>query len=223
MWIEDPVEACAIRLDRMPVLDRHEYFVDVDPPSIIPSTQQLLRSGDSPTSTSYATSLSDYPFPTSPTPGEENNIHGEIEKEYQNRRCITTLRTLCKDKFPSGEVTFVQQSPPLNMKMFPQEIRTLAMQMLLLLTRSPTKNGGSSSLGRASGAPIHPGLRPRGTTANSVAKVTTFRVHDHLEHQPMLSISILLVAQVLAGKRGFSRTPVEQLLLNSCAKSNLAR
>jgi hypothetical protein len=32
----------------------------------------------------------------------------------------------------------------------------------------------------ASGAPYHPGLPPRGTTTNSVPKLTTFSVPDHL-------------------------------------------
>jgi mitogen-activated protein kinase kinase len=104
-------------------------------PQLSPSTQQLLRSGDSPTSTPYATNSPDYSLPT-PTSGDIPIGGGDV------RSAVT--------------------SPQYND------------------TRSPTKNGGSSSLGRASGAPYHPGLPPRGTTTNSVPKVTTFSVPDHL-------------------------------------------
>lgn len=103
-------------------------------PQLSPSTQHLLRSGDSPTATPYATNSPDYSLPT-PTSGDIPIGGGDV------RSAVT--------------------SPQYND------------------SRSPTKNGGAGSLGRASGAPYHPGLPPRGTTTNSVPKVTTFSVSDH--------------------------------------------
>jgi mitogen-activated protein kinase kinase len=47
-------------------------------------------------------------------------------------------------------------------------------------SRSPTKNG-TSSLGRASGAPFHPGLPPRVSTTNSAPKLTTLNTPDHTQ------------------------------------------
>jgi len=44
-------------------------------------------------------------------------------------------------------------------------------------SRSPTKNGHSSSVGRSSGAAMHPGLVSRATT-NSVPKLTTLNASD---------------------------------------------
>lgn len=44
-------------------------------------------------------------------------------------------------------------------------------------SRSPTKNGHSSSVGRSSGAAMHPGLVSRATT-NSVPKLTTLNTPD---------------------------------------------
>jgi mitogen-activated protein kinase kinase len=46
-------------------------------------------------------------------------------------------------------------------------------------SRSPVKNG-STSLGRSSGAPLHPGLPPRVSTTNSVPKVTTLYGPEHV-------------------------------------------
>jgi mitogen-activated protein kinase kinase len=43
-------------------------------------------------------------------------------------------------------------------------------------SRSPTKNG--SSVGRSGGAPFHPGLPTRGSTTNSVPKLTTLNAPD---------------------------------------------
>lgn len=104
-------------------------------PQLSPSTQQLLRSGDSPTGP-YATNSPDYSLPT-PTSGDIPIGGGDVR----------------------SAVTSPQYNEPLNN------------------ARSPTKNG-SSSLGRAGGAPFHPGLPPRGTTTNSVPKVTTLNAPD---------------------------------------------
>lgn len=100
-------------------------------PQLSPSTQQLLRSVDSPTAL-YATNSPDYSLPT-PTSGDIPIGGGDV------RSAVTSPQY--------GE-------------------------------RSPTKIG-SSSLGRASGAPYHPGLPPRGTTTNSVPKVTTLSASEH--------------------------------------------
>ena len=103
-------------------------------PQLSPATQQLLRSGDSPTVGAgignYSANSPDYSLPT-PTSGDIPIGGGDI------RSAIT--------------------SPQYNDQSS---------------TRSPIKNG-SSSLGRAAGAAYHPGLPPRGTTTNSVPKLTT--------------------------------------------------
>lgn len=44
--------------------------------------------------------------------------------------------------------------------------------------QSPIKNG-TASLGRASGAPFHPGLPPRVATTNSVPKLSTLNAPDN--------------------------------------------
>ena len=103
-------------------------------PQLSASTQQLLRSGDSPTA--YATNSPDYALPT-PTSGDIPIGGGDV------RSAIT--------------------SPQYN--------------ELIGNSRSPTKNG-FSSLGRASGAPFHPGLPPRVSTTNSVPKLTTLNAPD---------------------------------------------
>ena len=101
-------------------------------PQLSPSTQQLLRSGDSPTGGPYSSNSPDYSLPT-PTSGDI--------------------------PIGGGDVRSAVASPQYD-------------------SRSPTKNG-SSSLGRASSAPFHPGLPPRVSTTNSIPKVTTFNVPDH--------------------------------------------
>lgn len=106
-------------------------------PQLSPSTQQLLRSADSPTGP-YATNSPDYSLPT-PTSGDIPIGGGDV------RSAVTSPQY--------GE-------------------------------RSPTKLNGSSSLGRASGAPYHPGLPPRGTTTNSVPKVTTLSAPEHAANGP---------------------------------------
>lgn len=106
-------------------------------PQLSPSTQQLLRSGDSPTSGPYSSNSPDYSLPT-PTSGDIPIGGGDV------RSAIT--------------------SPQYNEPMYN--------------SRSPTKNG-PSSLGRASGAPYHPGLPGRNATTNSVPKVTTLNTLDH--------------------------------------------
>ncbi|KAH6713078.1 kinase-like domain-containing protein [Leptodontidium sp. 2 PMI_412] len=105
-------------------------------PQLSPSTQQLLRSGDSPTGP-YSSNSPDYSLPT-PTSGDIPIGGGDV------RSAVT--------------------SPQYG-------------------DRSPTKNG-SSSLGRASGAPYHPGLPPRVSTTNSVPKVTTLNAPDHSSNGP---------------------------------------
>ena len=110
-------------------------------PQLSPSTQQLLRSGDSPTGP-YATNSPDYSLPT-PTSGDIPIGGGDV------RSAITS----------------------------PQYNEPLAN------TRSPTKNG-SSSIGRATGAPFHPGLPPRVSTTNSVPKVTTLNAPDQASNGP---------------------------------------
>ncbi|KAK2625214.1 hypothetical protein QTJ16_005583 [Diplocarpon rosae] len=100
-------------------------------PQLSPSTQQLLRSGDSPTGP-YSSNSPDYSLPT-PTSGDIPIGGGDV------RSAVT--------------------SPHYS-------------------DRSPTKNG-TSSVGRASGASYHPGLPPRGTTTNSVPKITTLNAPDH--------------------------------------------
>jgi mitogen-activated protein kinase kinase len=104
-------------------------------PQLSPSTQQLLRSGDSPTGP-YATNSPDYSLPT-PTSGDIPIGGGDVR----------------------SAVTSPQYNEPITN------------------SRSPTKNG-SSSLGRAGGAPFHPGLPPRVSTTNSVPKVTTLNAPD---------------------------------------------
>ncbi|KAH8782563.1 kinase-like domain-containing protein [Hyaloscypha finlandica] len=103
-------------------------------PQLSPSTQHLLRSGDSPTGP-YATNSPDYSLPT-PTSGDIPIGGGDV------RSAITS----------------------------PQ-----------YTDRSPTKNG---SIGRAGGAPFHPGLPPRVSTTNSVPKVTTLNAPDQASNGP---------------------------------------
>lgn len=105
-------------------------------PQLSPSTQQLLRSADSPTGP-YASNSPDYSLPT-PTSGDIPIGGGDV------RSAVTSPQY--------GE-------------------------------NSPIKNG-SSSLGRASGAPFHPGLPPRVATTNSVPKVTTLNAQDHTSNGP---------------------------------------
>lgn len=104
-------------------------------PQLSPSTQQLLRSGDSPTGL-YATNSPDYSLPT-PTSGDIPIGGGDVR----------------------SAVTSPQYNEPYNS------------------SRSPTKNG-SSSIGRAGGAPFHPGLPPRVSTTNSIPKITTLNSSD---------------------------------------------
>ncbi len=101
-------------------------------PQLSPSTQQLLRSADSPTSVPYTNSPD---FSSQPTP-----TSGDI--------------------FISGD-----------------DVRASAVSPQYADTRSPSKNG-SSSLGRAGGAALHPGLPPRGQTTSSVPKVATVNPPD---------------------------------------------
>jgi mitogen-activated protein kinase kinase len=106
-------------------------------PQLSPSTQQLLRSNDSPTSAPYPSNSPDYSLPT-PTSGDIPIGGGDV------RSAIT--------------------SPQYN-------------ELNIQNSRSPTKNG-TSSLGRASGAPYHPGLGSRNATTNSVPKLTTLNTAD---------------------------------------------
>lgn len=114
-------------------------------PQLSPATQQLLRTGDSPTvggsSSTYSSNSPDYSLPT-PTSGDIPIGGGDIR----------------------SAVTSPQYTEPNN-------------------TRSPIKNG-SSSLGRASGAPYHPGLPPRVSTTNSVPKLTTLNAPDTAANGP---------------------------------------
>ncbi|KAE9377944.1 kinase-like protein [Stipitochalara longipes BDJ] len=110
-------------------------------PQLSPSTQQLLRSGDSPTGP-YATNSPDYSLPT-PTSGDIPIGGGDVR----------------------SAITSPQYNEPLSN------------------SRSPTKNG-SSSLGRATGTPFHPGLPPRVSTTNSVPKVTTLNAPDQAPNGP---------------------------------------
>lgn len=114
-------------------------------PQLSPATQQLLRTGDSPTvggsSSTYSSNSPDYSLPT-PTSGDIPIGGGDIR----------------------SAVTSPQYTEPNN-------------------TRSPVKNG-SSSLGRASGAPYHPGLPPRVSTTNSVPKLTTLNAPDNAANGP---------------------------------------
>jgi len=108
-------------------------------PQLSPSTQQLLRSGDSPTGAPYSSNSPDYSVPT-PTSGDIPIGGGDV------RSAITS---------PQYNDHSIQHS------------------------RSPTKNG-TSSLGRASGAPYHhPGLGSRNATTSSVPKLTTLTAPDH--------------------------------------------
>lgn len=120
-------------------------------PQLSPSTQQLLRSGDSPTGP-YPTDSPDYNSLPTPTSGDIPIGGGDV------RSAVT--------------------SPQYG-------------------DRSPTKNG-SSSLGRASGAPYHPGLPPRGTTTNSVPKVTTLSAPDHPSNGPSSANGVTFTTTTLA-------------------------
>ncbi|KAF4631223.1 hypothetical protein G7Y89_g6907 [Cudoniella acicularis] len=104
-------------------------------PQLSPSTQQLLRGGDSAESPTVVPSDStDYSLAT-PTSGD----------------------------IPIGGA----------------DVRSaIASPQYVEHGRSPTKNG-SMSLGRASGAAIHPGLPPRVSTTNSIPRVTTLNGPDH--------------------------------------------
>lgn len=108
-------------------------------PQLSPATQQLLRSGESPTvgagTSTYSSNSPDYSLPT-PTSGDIPIGGGDIR----------------------SAITSPQNNEP-------------------SITRSPIKNG-SSSLGRASGAPYHPGLPPRVSTTNSVPKLTTLNAPE---------------------------------------------
>lgn len=105
-------------------------------PQLSPSTQQLLRSGDSPTG-HYSSNSPDYSLPT-PTSGDI--------------------------PIGGGDVRSALASPQYNEPIYN--------------SRSPTKNG-SGSLGRASGAALHPGIGARNATTNSIPKITTLSVQDH--------------------------------------------
>lgn len=119
-------------------------------PQLSPSTQQLLRSADSPTTALYTTSSPDYSLPT-PTSGDIPIGGGDV------RSAITSPQY--------GE-------------------------------KSPTKINGTSSLGRASGAPFHPGLPPRGSTTNSVPKLAG-PPPDHSSNGPSSASGITFTTTTL--------------------------
>lgn len=114
-------------------------------PQLSPSTQALLRSGDSPTAAPYTSNSPDYSLPT-PTSGDIPIGGGDV------RSAVTS---------PQYGEHNIQSS------------------------RSPVMNG-TSSLGRASGAPYHqhPGLGSRNATTSSVPKLTTLNAPDHNSNGP---------------------------------------